>query len=89
MEEVWLPGMLGILELTPAVLPAIWDADFLLGPRDASGEDTHVLCEINVSSVLPFPDTAADSVARAAVGCMERARRARHATGTGQVVDEG
>ncbi|HYZ34478.1 MAG TPA: hypothetical protein VE684_19585, partial [Crenalkalicoccus sp.] len=82
MEETWLPGMLGILDLTPAVLPAIWDADFLLGPQDASGEDTYVLCEINVSSVLPFPDTAAGSIARTAVGCMERARRARGVTGT-------
>ncbi len=77
MEETWLPAMLGILELTPAVLPAIWDADFLLGPRDASGEDTHVLCEINVSSVLPFPDTAIGSIARTAARCMEASRRAR------------
>ena len=79
MEETWLPAMLGVLDLTPAVLPAIWDADFLLGPRDASGEDTHVLCEVNVSSVLPFPDKAAGSIARTAVGCMERARRTRGA----------
>jgi hypothetical protein len=79
MEETWLPAMLGTLGLTPAVLPAIWDADFLLGPRDASGEDTFVLCEINVSSVLPFPDTAAGEIARTAVDCMERARRTRGA----------
>ena len=77
MEEAWLPAMLGILDLTPAVLPAVWDADFLLGPPDASGEDTYVLCEINVSSVLPFPDTAAGGIARTAVGCMEAARRSR------------
>lgn len=80
MEETWLPAMLGLLKLTPAVLPAIWDADFLLGPQDASGEDSYVLCEINISSVLPFPDTAADSIARTAVGCMERARQTRSAS---------
>jgi len=77
MEEAWLPSMLRILDLTPAALPAIWDADFLLGQPDAPGEDTYVLCEINVSSVLPFPDTAAGSVARTAAKCMEAAKRTR------------
>ena len=74
--------MLGRLDLAPAGLPAIWDADFLLGPPDAAGLDTYVLCEINVSSVLPFPDIAADSIARTAASCMERARRTRGAAGT-------
>jgi hypothetical protein len=77
MEEVWVPSMLEILDLAPDALPGIWDADFLLGPPDAPREDTYVLCEINVSSVLPFPDTAAGSVARTAAKCMEAARRAR------------
>lgn len=77
MEETWLPSMLGILDLAPAALPAIWDADFLLGLPDASGEDTYVLCEINISSVLPFPNTAAGSIARTAANCMEAARRTR------------
>ena len=83
MEESWLPAMLGLLDLAPAALPAIWDADFLLGPPDASGEDSYVLCEINVSSVLPFPDTAAASVARTAIGCMETARQSRRAAVSG------
>lgn len=77
MEAVWLPGMLGLLGLDPARLPAVWDADFLLGPRDASGADTYVLCEINVSSVLPFPDVAAGAIAQTAIARMEAARRTR------------
>ncbi len=77
VEDTWLPSMLGVLDLAPAALPAIWDADFLLGPPDAAGEDTYVLCEINVSSVLPFPDAAAGSVARTAAKCMEAAKRTR------------
>ncbi len=77
MEDTWLPSMLGVLDLAPAALPAIWDADFLLGPPDAAREDTYVLCEINVSSVLPFPDAAAGSVARTAAKRLEAARRAR------------
>jgi hypothetical protein len=44
-------------------LPIIWDADFLYGPRDASGQDTYVLCEINVSSVFAIPDQAPDAIA--------------------------
>ena len=46
------------LQIDPADLPAIWDADFLYGSRELSDEDTYVLCEINVSSVLPFPEPA-------------------------------
>jgi hypothetical protein len=45
-------------------LPIIWDADFLLGPRTASGDDTYVLCEINVSSVFAVPDQAPAAIAR-------------------------
>jgi hypothetical protein len=71
--------MLNILDLTSSSLPAIWDADFLLGELDASGQDTYVLCEINVSSVLPFPDMAAGSIARTAASYMEAARQTRRA----------
>jgi hypothetical protein len=35
-------------------LPLLWDADFLLGV----GRQSHVLCEVNVSSVSPFPESA-------------------------------
>ena len=39
-------------------LPVLWDADFLYGPKDAADNNTYVLCEINVSSVYPFPPDA-------------------------------
>ncbi|EJN12386.1 hypothetical protein PMI42_04273 [Bradyrhizobium sp. YR681] len=42
----------------------IWDADFLYGPRDASGADTYVLCEINASSCFAIPDEAPAAIAR-------------------------
>jgi hypothetical protein len=36
----------------------LWDCDFLFGER-APGEPEHyVLCEVNVSSVAPFPPSA-------------------------------
>lgn len=63
MEGGWVREMAATLGLTPEQLPALWDADFLLGPKDACGEDTYVLCEINVSSVYPYPDEAQATLA--------------------------
>ena len=54
----------GRLDIDAASLPIIWDADFLYGPRATSGEDTYVLCEINVSSVFAIPDQAPAAIAR-------------------------
>jgi len=73
MEAEWTPQMLRVLELDLGSLPVLWDADFLYGPRTASGEDTHVLCEINVSSVIPFPPQAP-----AAVACLTLSRLQAH-----------
>jgi hypothetical protein len=64
MERDWTPALARILEIAPDDLPAIWDADFLLGPRDAEGRDSYVLCEINASSVFPMPDEAPREIAR-------------------------
>lgn len=60
-----------ILGLDMLRLPVIWDADFLYGPKDGGGDDTFVLCEINVSSTFAFPEFAMPGVARAA---LERVR---------------
>jgi hypothetical protein len=64
METEWTPQMMATLGIDAALLPIIWDADFLYGPRTASGEDTYVLCEINVSSVFAIPDQAPAEIAR-------------------------
>jgi hypothetical protein len=63
MESEWTPQMMAVLGLDAAALPIIWDADFLYGPRTASGDDTYVLCEINVSSVFAIPDQAPAAIA--------------------------
>jgi hypothetical protein len=65
LEDEWLPAMQRVLGIATASLPVLWDADFLLGPRDHDGHDTFVLCEINVSSVFPFPEEALVPLARA------------------------
>ena len=54
------------LDIQAEALPLIWDADFLYGPKTSKGEDTYVLCEINVSSVLPIPDEAPEEIAQSA-----------------------
>ena len=58
LERDWIGELCKTLALDRVQLPLIWDADFLYGPKDSAGVDTHVLCEINVSSVYPFPETA-------------------------------
>ena len=73
-EAEWVPQMISILGLSPGDLPVIWDADFLFGPRTADGDDTYVLCEINISAVWPFPPAAAPAVAAAALTMVQAAR---------------
>jgi hypothetical protein len=71
METEWTPQMMAALRTDAASLPIIWDADFLYGPRTASGEDSYVLCEINVSSVFAIPDQAPAAIARLTLDRLE------------------
>lgn len=76
MEQSWIPGLQHILAIEHDELPLLWDADFLYGPKDDRGLDSYVLCEINVSSVAPFPPSAvrpvAEATCRRAVAARER-----------------
>jgi hypothetical protein len=74
MEAEWTPQMMDVLGIDAASLPIIWDADFLYGPRTQSGEDSYVLCEINVSSVFAIPDQAPAAIARLALTKLRSAR---------------
>ncbi|MCZ4433193.1 Cj0069 family protein [Agrobacterium sp. SOY23] len=64
MENEWTPQMMSALGVDRRSLPVIWDADFLYGPRDSAGNDTYVLCEINISCVFAIPDDAPAGIAR-------------------------
>ncbi len=66
MENEWTPQLMQTLDIEAGALPVIWDADFLYGPHTAAGEDTYVLCEINVSCVFAIPDEAPAVIARLA-----------------------
>jgi hypothetical protein len=74
MEAEWTPQMMEVLGIDATLLPIIWDADFLYGPRTPSGEDSYVLCEINVSSVFAIPDQAPAAIARLALNRLRSAR---------------
>jgi hypothetical protein len=67
VEEEWVPQMMQLLDIEAGLMPIIWDADFLYGPRTEAGGDSYVLCEINVSSVFAIPDQAPAAIARLAL----------------------
>ncbi len=67
LERDWIAQMCELLSLERDDLPLLWDADFMLGAKSSSGEDTFVLCEINVSSVYPFPPSALEPLVQEAL----------------------
>jgi hypothetical protein len=67
--------MARVLGIQISDLPVIWDADFLLGPQTPEGNDTHVLCEINVSSVFPIPEEAPGALAETLLQRLKARRR--------------
>lgn len=77
MEKAWTPGLTQRLDIAPDALPVIWDADFLLGPKTPAGDDSYVLCEINVSSVFPIPEEAPDALADATLRRLTTLRERR------------
>jgi hypothetical protein len=77
LEREWLPALQQELDIDTTHLPILWDADFLLGPKAATGEDTYVLCEINVSSVAPFPESTVPLMAQAALAQVQSRHHTR------------
>jgi hypothetical protein len=65
LEAEWIELLRARLGLDAAELPILWDADFLLGGAEGSDEPRYVLCEINVSSVSPYPESATTEIVSA------------------------
>jgi hypothetical protein len=65
LESEWVELLRERLGVSVARLPLLWDADFLLGGEDGAAEPAYVLCEINVSSVSPYPESATAEIVRA------------------------
>ena len=81
LEQDWLPAAQRLLELDTSDLPVLWDCDFLLGPKKENGEDSYVLCEINVSSVAPYPPSAVPYLVDATLARVQVVRQRRSVTG--------
>jgi hypothetical protein len=77
LEQEWVPAAQRLLEIETEDLPILWDCDFLLGPKGEDGKDSYVLCEINVSSVAPYPESAVPFVVDATVARVKAARQRR------------
>jgi hypothetical protein len=58
LEGGWIDMLCERVGVEPARVPLLWDVDFLLGPRGPDEPERYVLCEINASSVSPFPESA-------------------------------
>jgi len=59
----------------PPITANIWDSDFLYGAKTASGQDSYVLCEINVSSCFSIPEQAPAAIARLVLNRLSNARQ--------------
>ena len=75
LENEWMPEVQRLLDIERQSLPILWDCDFLFGPKGEDGEDTYVLCEINVSSVAPYPESAVPYVVDASAARAQAARQ--------------
>jgi hypothetical protein len=58
LEATWVSMLCERVGLARDRLPLLWDCDFLFGEPADDGAPRFVLCEINVSSVSPFPPSS-------------------------------
>ncbi len=77
LESSWVSLLCERVGLARDRLPLLWDCDFMLGEPMANGAKRFVLCEINVSSVSPFPPSSVAPLVAASI------RRLGSTAGTG------
>lgn len=58
LESGWIEQLRACVGVPQERLPLLWDMDFIPGGSSHDGRPRYVLCEINVSSVSPFPPSA-------------------------------
>ncbi len=58
LESGWIEQLRECVGLPREQLPLLWDCDFMLGDPAPGPTQTYVLCEVNVSSVSPFPPSS-------------------------------
>jgi len=77
LESSWVTLLRERVGLARERLPLLWDCDFMLGEPAADGAQRFVLCEINVSSVSPFPPSAIGPLVEAVRRRLGRAQPGR------------
>lgn len=65
LETGWVELLREQVGLRRQHLPMLWDCDFMLGEPTSAEPERFVLCEINVSSVSPFPSSAIEPLVAA------------------------
>lgn len=65
LETRWIHLLRERMQITHERLPMLWDCDFMFGEPGANDAETYVLCEINVSSVSPFPPSSIEPLVAA------------------------
>ena len=58
LESQWIEQLRQRVGVSHERLPLLWDCDFMFGERPTGHPERYVLCEVNVSSVSPFPPSA-------------------------------
>ena len=84
LESGWIERLRARLGLAREQLPLLWDCDFMLGDSKPGEAQAYVLCEVNVSSVWPFPPASMVPLVKAA-----KARLAAGALGQPQRTGDG
>jgi hypothetical protein len=70
LESEWIESLRVRVGLARERLPLLWDCDFMFGERAAGAPERYVLCEINVSSVSPFPPSSIAPLVAATGACI-------------------
>ena len=65
LESHWIEALRERVGLARARLPMLWDCDFIRGEPTAEEPERYVLCEVNVSSVSPFPPSSIEPLVAA------------------------
>jgi hypothetical protein len=65
LEGEWVDLLVRRLAVAKERLPVLWDADFMWGEAGDPARERYVLCEINVSSVAPYPASANEKIVAA------------------------
>ncbi len=59
LENKWIPELQQLLDIKTEQLPILWDTDFLI-----DSNSNYKLCEINVSSVYPYPEYGTEDIVK-------------------------